>query len=145
VTTLDDALRDAVAAGLEPLARRIDQLANPSDRPLAVTAEKAAELLSVGDDLIRRWVADGLLPRVPHSRLLRIPYSALEAFVEASTSATPPPASTRPLRAHRRPGDGIGAAESTTTSVIPTDTARRGTRPAASVVPLPGPSGRRTG
>ena len=55
--------------------------------PLAVSTNVAAEMLGVSDDTVRRLVAAGHLPRVPHLSLIRIPVAAIECYVNGEVAA----------------------------------------------------------
>jgi len=54
---------------------------------IAVSVPRAAELLDVSADTVYRWVANGVLPRVPHLSIVRIPVAALEAFANSGQVA----------------------------------------------------------
>jgi excisionase family DNA binding protein len=60
---------------------------------LAYTVAEAAQLIGCGVDLIRRWVRDGDLPRVPCTDAIFIPVAALEAFVAGDAMAPAGPGS----------------------------------------------------
>ena len=64
----------------DALERVLDRRAEQLERPVAVTADEAARLLCVSRRQVDRWVAEGLLPRVPHTASVRIPRVAIDAF-----------------------------------------------------------------
>jgi len=53
---------------------------------LAYTVAEAAQAVGCGPDLIRRWVREQRLPKVPHTHAVLIPVAALEAFVDGTHS-----------------------------------------------------------
>lgn len=53
---------------------------------LALNVGEAAHSIGVSPDTIRRWINDGHLATVPHTRRTLIPYAALEAFVGGTQS-----------------------------------------------------------
>jgi excisionase family DNA binding protein len=60
---------------------------------LAYTVAEAAEAVGCGPDLIRRWVREQRLPKVPHTHTVLIPVAALEAFVAGDAMAPAGPGS----------------------------------------------------
>lgn len=75
-TLVRDVVRDTVRGELEAL----------SDRPLVVTPDEAARLLSLSRRTVDRLVSEGVLPRVPHTSRTLIPRMALETFVNEATA-----------------------------------------------------------
>ena len=65
------AVTDAVHDAADSLARR----------PLVYSADQAAQVLSVSRRTVEMWVADGVLPRMPHTGRLLIPRIAIEDWV----------------------------------------------------------------
>lgn len=55
--------------------------------PVAVSADRAAEMLDVSRDTVRRLIRRGHLPRVPHLTVIRIPVAAIEAFAMSGSVA----------------------------------------------------------
>lgn len=98
VATVDD---------LEAVAARL--AAQPAVPKLALTVPEAQQATGAGRDTIRRWIADGLLPRVPHTERVLIPTVALEAFVLAGASTSSGGRTTAPA------GEADGPAGSTVT------------------------------
>jgi excisionase family DNA binding protein len=84
MTTLDAFLTEQVRAAVREEITAV--LADLSNRPLVVTPDEAAHLLQVSRRLVDRWLAAGLLPRLPHTSKVLIPRIALEAFAEGSTA-----------------------------------------------------------
>ena len=82
--SFEDVLTEHVRAAVRDEVAGI--LADLTDRPVAVTADEAARLLCVSRRQVDRWIAEGLLPRVPHTSAVRIPRCAVEAF---ATSGAP--------------------------------------------------------
>lgn len=100
MTALDAALAEVLTPLVDAAVKRVRTDLETSMRhvaPLAVPAPAAGELLGCSERTVRRLVADGHLPRLPHvgDRLL-IPVAALEAFTRAA--ATPA------AREHAPPG-----------------------------------------
>lgn len=56
----------------------------PIHLKLALSVPEAAALVGLSEASIRRFIADGTLPRVPHTERVLIARSALEAFVQGS-------------------------------------------------------------
>jgi excisionase family DNA binding protein len=55
--------------------------------PVAVSADRAAEMLGVSRDTVRRLISRGHLPRVPHLSVIRVPVAAIEAFAMSGAAA----------------------------------------------------------
>src|SRR4051812_46763800 len=70
------AVTAALDAHLKPFARR---LADPEC--LTYTVPQAAAVVGCSARKVEQWVAEGVLPRVPHLAHIRIPRVAVEAFV----------------------------------------------------------------
>lgn len=66
------AVREGIVAAVEDISKR----------PLVLSADEAAELMSVSRRTVEMWVADGVLPRMPHTGRLLIPRPAIEAWVD---------------------------------------------------------------
>lgn len=120
--TIDQAVTDAVT---DAVRRALVDIVGP--RRTALTVDEVAWSLGTSPDTVRRLIAAGHLPLVPHvgTRKL-IPVAALEAFTAgASTPATDLP-----------PVAGVDG---------PTDSTSTGAPSASSVLPLasPGRGGRR--
>jgi excisionase family DNA binding protein len=84
--SLDGAIQAAVTAALakalQPYLRR---LSDPE--PLVFSVPEAARVLRTSTNTIRRLVADGVLPTVPHmGHRILIPRSAIVRFVESAKS-----------------------------------------------------------
>lgn len=73
---VDASVRDAIRDELEAL----------TTRPLVVTPDEAARLLCVSRRTVDRWLAEGVLPRMPHTNRVLIPRVALESFVNGAAS-----------------------------------------------------------
>lgn len=84
MTTLDALITEQVRAAVRDEVR--DVLAELSDRPLVCTPDETAALLQVSRRLVDRWLADGVLPRLPHTSKVLIPRVAVEAFVQGRAS-----------------------------------------------------------
>jgi len=81
--SLDDAIAAAVEAGVDrALARRSEPV-----EPLVFTVPAAAKALCTSPKTVRRLIAAGVLPTVPHmgARVL-VPRWAVVALVESSRS-----------------------------------------------------------
>ena len=76
--TFEDVLAEQVRSAVRDEVASI--LADLIERPVAVNADEAARLLGVSRRQVDRWIADGLLPRVPHTASVRIPRVAIDAF-----------------------------------------------------------------
>lgn len=50
---------------------------------IAVSARVAGTMLGVSADTVTRWVNAGLLARVPHLHIIRIPVADLKRFAES--------------------------------------------------------------
>lgn len=85
MTTLDALITEQVRAAVRDEVR--DVLAELSDRPLVLTPDETAHLLQVSRRLVDRWLADGHLPRLPHTSKVLIPRVAVEAFAQGQASA----------------------------------------------------------
>ena len=78
--SVDDAIRESVEAALAdalaPLRARLERPA-----PLTFSKSQAADALGVSPTIVSRLIADGHLPRVPHTgtRVL-VPRWAVESF-----------------------------------------------------------------
>ena len=84
--TFEDVLAEQVRSAVRDEVAAI--LADLAERPVAVNADEAARLLGVSRRQVDRWIADGLLPRVPHTASVRIPRVAIDAFaLSAPTTA----------------------------------------------------------
>lgn len=62
--------------------RRESALTGTALRPLFVTIEQAAEMLTVSRSTLDRWQEDGVLVRVPVQKMLRYRLSDLESFAD---------------------------------------------------------------
>lgn len=86
-----DALEQAVAAAAErgvaaALATLIDRLDHIDDpRPAVWTPKEAGIVLGASEDIVRRWVREGHLGRLPGTDNVLIPRKAVEAFLEAAS------------------------------------------------------------
>lgn len=54
---------------------------------VAVSAVEAGKMLGVSDDTVRRLIAEGHLPRIPHLSLIRIPVDAIRRFAAGEVAA----------------------------------------------------------
>jgi|SRR6266508_3412061 len=136
-------------AAFESFARRLeatmDRLAIQLDRidrgptPLVYTPEEAGTVLGVSEDTVRRWVRAGYLPRLPHTDRMLIPRRAVEAFVQAASTARSVQPSVQglggePIRAR----DELGVVDQQDRRIARSRSGRRPTAPAhdgAQVVP----------
>lgn len=55
--------------------------------PLTLSVEQAAQLLGVGRNAVYNMVHEGSIPYVRFGRLIKIPRSALEAWLQSQSSA----------------------------------------------------------
>lgn len=76
---LEDLLGSAVSAAVKDAVHEAAD--NLAQRPLVYSADQAARVLSVSRRTVETWVADGILPRMPHTKRLLIPRVAIESWV----------------------------------------------------------------
>ena len=81
--TVEGLIADEVRAAVRDEVRQV--IAELVDRPLVLTPDEAAHLLHVSRRLVDRWLAAGLLPKMPHTKKVLIPRVAVEAFANGQT------------------------------------------------------------
>jgi excisionase family DNA binding protein len=58
----------------------------PRHLKIALSVQDVAALCSISTPTVRRLVAEGVLPRVPHTERVLIPRSAVERWVEGAAA-----------------------------------------------------------
>lgn len=90
---LDAAIRatinDALAEALAPFTDAARSVGAPAAEKLVYTPAEAADVLSVSEKTVRRWVARGILPRIRGTRKVLVPRSGVVEFVQAACTAAP--------------------------------------------------------
>lgn len=84
--SLDELIEERVAAGVERALRPwLRRLADPE--PLVWTVPQVAKVLATSPDTVRRLIADGVLPTVPHIPRVLVPRAAVEQLVAEASAA----------------------------------------------------------
>ena len=73
------------AAVHEAIIEALEQLAN---QPVVCTKAETAQLLQVSEKTVARWIADGVLPTMPHTARVLVPRVAIEKFADDAARPT---------------------------------------------------------
>lgn len=79
---ITERLERTLGALTEQVARIESLRSGP--QPLVYTPGEAAVVLGISEDLVRKWVQRGVLPRLPETTSVLIPRIAVEAFVRSA-------------------------------------------------------------
>lgn len=112
--TLDTIVDERIAQAIDALRR------DPPPPRIALGLEEAGAAVGTSAKTVERWVNEGLLPTVPHTKRVLIPVVALEAFVSSGSTGSDDPLSgsgspvpLRPRRGRDRGADSTARGDTT--------------------------------